>query len=197
MMKCLVVTAHPLSECLCAFLSQEVAGALKSGGHDVIIEDLYQSRFEPALTPAERQSYYSRRYDDSAVKNHTQRLLETEALVLVFPTWWFGFPAILKGWFDRVWGPGIAYDHAGDFGPIKPRLNNLKRLLAITTLGAPGWVDCLIMRRPLRRILKTAILSACAPDCKFEMLSLYKCEKLKPEAVHNFAQRIANAIGKW
>jgi len=40
------------------------------------------------------------------------RLMSAEALVLVFPTWWFGFPAILKGWFDRVWAPGIAYDHA-------------------------------------------------------------------------------------
>ena len=196
-MKCLIVTAHPLSECLCAFLARETAGALESGGHDVTVEDLYQARFEPALTPAERQSYYSGKYDDSAVKRHTHRLLETEALVLVFPTWWFGFPAILKGWFDRVWGPGIAYDHAGDFGPITPRLRNLRRLLAITTLGAPGWVDYLIMRRPLRRILKTAILSACAPDCKFQMLSLYKCEKLEPGAAHNFAQRIANTIGKW
>jgi len=197
MMKCLVVKAHPLSESLCAFLSQEVATALKSGGHNVVIEDLYQSRFEPALTRAERNSYYSRRYDGSAVRDHTHRLLETEAVVLVFPTWWFGFPAILKGWFDRVWGPGIAYDHADDFGPIKPRLKNLKRLLAITTLGAPGWVDYLIMRRPLRRILKIAILNACAPDCKFEMLSLNKCENLKTAAVHNFRQKIITAVGKW
>ncbi len=163
----------------------------------MVIEDLYQTRFEPTLTRAERTSYYSRGYDGSAVKEYTHRLLETEAVVLVFPTWWFGFPAILKGWFDRVWGPGIAYDHADDFGPIKPRLKNLKRFLAITTLGAPGWVDYLIMRRPLRRILKVAILNACAPHCIFEMLSLYKCENLKSEAVHNFNQKIITTIGKW
>jgi len=38
-----------------------------------------------------------------------ERLLAAEGLVLVFPIWWFGFPAVLKGWFDRVWAPGFAY----------------------------------------------------------------------------------------
>ena len=197
MMKCLVVTAHPLSESLCAFLSQRVVDVLTSAGHDVVVEDLYRRQYNPALTRNERQSYYSHDYDDSAIKDYTCQLVEAEAAVLVFPTWWFGFPAVLKGWFDRVWGPGIAYDHAHDFGPIKPRLNNLKRLMAITTLGAPGWVDYAIMRRPLRRILKIAILRTCAPDCKFVMHSLYKSENLKTAAVHHFTQKIIKDIGKW
>ena len=84
------------------------------------------------------------------------RLKEAEALVLLFPNWWFGFPAMLKGWFDRVWGPGIAYDHASDFGPIIPRLDNLKRVLAITTMEAPRWVDRLVMWQPVKRILETS-----------------------------------------
>jgi len=170
---------------------------LTSAGHEVIVEDLYQRQFNPALTRAERQSYYSQDYDDSTIKKYTHQLVEAEAVVLVFPTWWFGFPAILKGWFDRVWGPGIAYDHAQDFGPIKPRLNNLKNVMAITTLGAPGWVDYAIMRRPLRRILKIAILRTCAPGCKFAMHSLYKSENLKTATVHKFTHKIVNAIGKW
>jgi len=124
-------------------------------------------------------------------------LLSAEALVLVFPTWWFGFPAILKGWFDRVWAPGIAYDHASDLGPIKPRLRCLRRALAVTSLGAPWWVDRLVMWQPIKRILSTALIGTCAPDCRFEMLSLYKAEKLASAEVGAFCARIRKRLLKW
>ena len=128
-MKCLIVTAHPLKDSLCHQLAEHVTGTLRQLGHEVTMEDLYAEKFDPALTPEERASYYQDRYDATKVAQQVDRLKASEILVLVFPTWWFGFPAILKGWFDRVWGPGVAYDHAKDFGPIRPRLNHLKRVL--------------------------------------------------------------------
>jgi putative NADPH-quinone reductase len=125
------------------------------------------------------------------------RLLSAEALVLCFPTWWFSFPAILKGWFDRVWAPGIAYDHATDLGPIKPRLHKLQKVLVITSLGAPWWVDWLVMRQPVKRVLKTAILGTCAPNCRFEMLSIYKSERLSDARVKQFSMKIERVLSKW
>lgn len=107
-------------------------------GHGVTTEDLYAVKFEPALTAAERESYYGDSYESSNVTEQANRLKEAEALILLFPTWWFGFPAMLKGWFDRVWGPGIAFDHASDYGPIMPRLENLRKVLVVTSLGSPG-----------------------------------------------------------
>jgi putative NADPH-quinone reductase len=196
-MKCLLVTAHPLKDSLCALLAERAAQALAACGHEVVPEELYAQDFAPALTAAERRSYYSPQYEMTAVAPQAARLLEAEAIVLVFPTWWFGFPAILKGWFDRVWGPGIAYDHADDLGAIRPRLARLRHVLAVTTLGSPWWVDRLVLRRPLRRVLKTALLGTCAPACRFDMLSLYKSEKLTPEAALAFADRVERAIGKW
>jgi NAD(P)H dehydrogenase (quinone) len=196
-MKCLVVVAHPLSDSLCHAMAQSAVTALTSAGHEVQVEDLYQSSFPPALTTAERQSYYGAPFESVAVQSQIDRLLAAEALVLVFPTWWFGFPAILKGWFDRVWAPGIAYDHATDLGAIKPRLHKLKRTLAITSLGSPWWVDRLLLRQPIRRVLKTALLGTCAPACRFEMLSLYKAERLTQAQVRQFCSRIESAISKW
>ncbi len=193
-MKCLLLTAHPLQDSLCAHLAARAAQALAAAGHEVIHEDLYAQGFAPALTAAERRSYYTPCYDGADVAQQSARLLEAEALVLVFPTWWFGFPAILKGWFDRVWGPGIAYDHADDLGAIRPRLLQLRRVLAVTTLGSPWWVDCFVLRRPVRRVLKTALLGTCAPACRFEMLSLYGSEKPAPEAVRAFEGRLERAI---
>jgi putative NADPH-quinone reductase len=112
----------------------------------------------------------------------------------VFPTWWFGFPAMLKGWFDRVWAPGVAYDHASDLGPIKPRLDRLRRAVAITTLGSPWWVDRFVLRQPVKRVLKLALLGTCAPGCRFEMLSLYQAESLSPGKVNAFRTRIGRAL---
>lgn len=196
-MKCLVVKAHPLSESLCSSMTQRIASVLREAGHEVTVEDLYAEGFDAALTQAERAGYYTGAYPTQQVAVQVGRLLAAEAVVLVFPTWWFGFPAILKGWFDRVWGPGVAYDHASEFGPIKPRLGNLRRLLAITSLGAPWWVDRLVMRQPVKRVLKTAIVGACAPQCRFQMLSLYKSERLTTAHVDKFALRVERALALW
>lgn len=196
-MKCLVVIAHPLADSLCHTLARSAIESLSAAGHEVVVEDLYRSAFDAALGVAERQSYYGARFDGSAVQEQIDRLLAAEALVLVFPTWWFGFPAILKGWFDRVWAPGVAYDHADDLGPIRPRLHHLRRAFAVTSLGSPWWVDRLLLRQPVRRVLKTALLGTCAPTCRFEMLSLYKAEQLFPAQVRSFCSRIERVLSRW
>jgi NAD(P)H dehydrogenase (quinone) len=196
-MKCLVVVAHPLPDSLCHCLAAQAAETLNSAGHQVLVEDLYQGGFSAALTVAERTSYYRQEYETGAIRPEVERLLAAEALVLCFPTWWFGFPAMLKGWFDRVWAPGVAYDHASDQGAIKPRLCNLKKVLAVTSLGSPWWVDRLVMRQPVKRVLKTAILGTCAPGCGFEMLSLYKAERLDSAQVARFSGRMTRALAHW
>lgn len=178
-------------------MARAAIDALSAAGHDVTVEDLCQAGFSPLLTVSERQSYYRPPFDASAVQPQIERLLAAEGLVLVFPTWWFGFPAVLKGWFDRVWAPGIAYDHASDLGSIEPRLRKLRRALAVTSLGSPWWVDRLVLRQPVKRILKTALLGTCAPSCRFEMVSLYKAERLTTRQVQVFGSRIQETITRW
>ncbi|MDX5433541.1 MAG: NAD(P)H-dependent oxidoreductase [Halomonas sp.] len=196
-MKCLVITAHPLSRSLCASLTQRAVDSLKAMGHTVEVENLYAEKFDAALTEVERRSYYDGPYAAQQVEAQIERLLAAEAVVLVFPTWWFGFPAILKGWFDRVWAPGVTYDHADRYGPIKPRLTQLRHLLAITSLGSPWWVDRLVLRQPVKRVLKTAIVGTCAPQCRLDMLSLYQSEQLSPQQVERFERRIERALKRW
>jgi putative NADPH-quinone reductase len=196
-MKCLVVIAHPLQESLCNSLAAQAIESLNAAGHEVQIENLYLNDFAASLTVAERASYYGPCFDSSAVQAEVDRLLSADALVLCFPTWWFSFPALLKGWFDRVWAPGVAYDHATDLGPIKPRLHKLQKVLVVTSLGAPWWVDWLVMRQPVKRVLKTAILGTCAPNCRFEMLSIYKSERLSDARVKQFSMKIERVLSKW
>lgn len=196
-MKCLVVITHPLSESLCSYLGEHITTRLEEQGHEVVVEDLYESEFNPVLTKRERSSYYSGSYDSSDVEDQVLRLKEAEAMVLVYPTWWFSFPAMLKGWFDRVWGPGIAYDHADDLGPIRPRLDNLRQVLVVTSLGAPWWFDRIVMRQPLKRVVKYALLGACARGSRLSYLSLYKSENADKAEVGRFIQRIDGVLRTW
>ena len=196
-MNCLVVIAHPSPESLCGTLAAKALDTLRTAGHEVTVEDLYSSEFGPALTAAERSSYYEKQYATDGARAEIERLQAAEGLVLCFPTWWFGFPAILKGWFDRVWAPGEAYDHADDLGPIKPRLQGLRKVLAVTSLGAPWWMDRVVMRQPVKRVLKTAILGACAPAAELRMLSLYKAERLDAGQVQGFARKVERALMDW
>ncbi|WP_299350296.1 NAD(P)H-dependent oxidoreductase [uncultured Shimia sp.] len=187
-MRCLIVLAHPLPQCLNAHLAQAVHDALTDAGHDVQFLDLYREGFDPVLTPNERKAYYQDTFLDQA------GLADIEMLVMVFPTWWFGLPAILKGWIDRSFLPGVAYDHASDLSALTPRLTNMKHALAITTLGAPGWVDRLILRRPVYRALKWGLIKACAPKAQFRMLSLYASETVETKRVAKFEAKIQAAL---
>jgi putative NADPH-quinone reductase len=194
-MRCLIVLAHPLENSLCAALAEAVRQSLLDSGRDVQVVDLYRQGFQPLLSAAERASYYEK-FNGSEIESEIGQLQWAEAIVLVFPTWWFGFPAILKGWFDRIWTPGVAFDHAPNLGAIRPRLGGLKHMLAITTLGSPWWVDRLIMRRPVRRILKTAILRFCAPQCRLSYHSFYNCENLLPERVAAIRRQVVRAASQ-
>jgi NAD(P)H dehydrogenase (quinone) len=196
-MRCLIVKAHPLSDSLCDLITRRIVDLLQVSGHEVVLEDLYADKFDAVMTSVERSSYYEGPYNTHLIEDYVERLLSAEAIVLVFPTWWFSYPAILKGWFDRVWGPGIAYDHATGYGSIKARLHNLREMLAVTSLGVPCWADWLIMRQPVKRVLKTAVVGTCAPNCPFRMVSQYKSESLTPDQIDKFWSRVKQALSKW
>ncbi len=189
-MRCLVVLAHPLPDSLNARFARHVVKALQGLGHEARFADLYAEGFDPVLRAEERQSYYQDAFDDQA------GLRDVEMLVLVFPTWWFGLPAILKGWIDRSFLPGVAYDHASDLKALTPKLAGLKQVLAITTLGSPAWIDRLVLRRPVHRALKWGLVKACAPKARFQMLSLYGAEKVGDEKARRFEARINKALAR-
>ncbi|MET3927211.1 NAD(P)H-dependent oxidoreductase [Devosia sp. 2618] len=190
-MRALVVLAHPLKDSLCAHLAHVAIDALRARGATVDVLDLYAEGFSPVLTADERRLHYSTPAPEPDVAALQARLAAADTLVLVFPTWWFSLPAILKGWFDRVWAPKFAYEPGT---PIRPLLTNLKTCLVVTTLGSPWWIDRLAMRQPVKRVLKTALLGACAPQARFTMLSLHAAENVAPDTVESFAKRIRKSL---
>lgn len=192
-MRALVVLAHPLSDSLCAHLAHQAIDALRAGGATVDILDLYAEQLQPSLTPDERRLHYETPALGPDIAALQQRLAAADTLVLVFPTWWFSLPAILKGWFDRVWTPKFAFEHGT---PIKPLLTSLKSCLVVTTLGSPWWIDRIVMRQPVKRILKTGTIFACAPKARFDMLSFHEAETADVGQVEHFATRMKRAIAR-
>lgn len=191
MTQCLLIHAHPLPDSLNARLAATVEALAQAEGWKVTRRDLYVG-FDPVLTPEERAGYYAA--PAPTLEAEKQELGQAQVLILVFPTWWFGFPAILKGWFDRVWTPGVAYDHAPDLGAMRPRLTGLRVVVAVTTMGAPAWVDWLVLRRPVRRILRWAIVRPCAPQARVRWCAFYRAEAADPGRIARFEARLAKEI---
>lgn len=188
-----LVLCHPLADSLNARLAQQVERAVLARGLGLDRLDLYAADFAPALTAEERRAYYGAMAAPSEVAGLQRRLVAAEHLILVFPTWWFAAPAMLKGWFERVWSPGVAFEQGT---PIRPLLTGLKSILVITTLGSPWWFDLLIARRPVRRTLKMGLFEACAPKARFDMLSLHSAESLDTARLARFEARIARAVAR-
>ena len=191
MTRCLLINAHPLAESLTARLAAMVEAAARAEGWQVTRRNLYDG-FDPVLTADERAGYYTT--PSITLEEEKRELAEAQVLILVFPTWWGGFPAILKGWFDRVWTPGVAYDHAPDLGKMRPRLLDLTEVLVVTTMGSPAWVDWLILRQPLRRILHWGIIGPCAPKALTRWYPLYQAEAVTSARVDRFELRLAREI---
>src|SRR6478672_5869903 len=172
-MRVLVVYAHPLSDSFAAALRDTVVQRLHAAGHEVDHCDLYAERFDPVLTPAERRAYNTPHPDLSAVDTHVARLRAAEALVLCFPTWWYGMPAILKGWFDRVWLPGVAFHNPPQGGPIKRGLVNIQKLAAVTSYNSPRWFMLFYMRDPGKTVLMRGFTRLIAPGARTHYLAHY------------------------
>jgi len=193
---CLLVSCHPLKDSLCHHLVERVEAGLKAQGIAYEHLDLYADAFSASLTVAERESYFTDRFDDAEIADRIAQLQRTKTLILIFPTWWFNVPARLKGWFDRVWGPRIAFTHTPDKRTIIPSLTGLEHCLVITTLASRWWIDNLMVRHPVKRFIKGVMLRGCAPQASYEMLSLYDTIGADAERVEAFCRRIDMAVGR-
>ncbi|MYV99561.1 NAD(P)H oxidoreductase [Streptomyces sp. SID3343] len=146
-MTALLVVAHPRSDSLTAKIAARAHDRLVAAGHTVDVLDLRAEGFDPRMTPADEPDWSDRdkRYSPQ-VRAHMGRVEAADTIVVVFPVWWFGLPALLKGWIDRVWNHGFAY------GRSRPRLAG-KRMQWIGLAGyssehfAEGGWDDLIDRR--------------------------------------------------
>ncbi|MGV1790175.1 NAD(P)H-dependent oxidoreductase [Rhizobium sp. A37_96] len=193
-MRILLVLAHPLEDSFAASVAKVARETLVAGGHEVDLLDLYREGFNPSLSEAERRSYFDQTYDTAGVDDIVTRLRTAEGLILVFPQWWFNFPAILKGFFDRAFAPGVAFTHDPAGGRIVPRLTNIRLFWALTTTGSPWWIVHFYMGNPVRRLLKRGIAAFCAKRLSFRMLALHDMDRVTEAGRKAHLARVRKAL---
>jgi NAD(P)H dehydrogenase (quinone) len=118
-MHVLIVTAHQRDNSLTQAVAERVCGGLRESGCTLELADLYAEKFDPRLHPKDEPDWEDAEKEYSAeVKKEVARIERADALIMVFPVWWWSMPAMLKGWIDRVWGYGFAYGE-GNTLPIQ------------------------------------------------------------------------------
>ena len=130
-----ILYANPVAVSFGAALWKQTVAALRSRGHEIDDCDLHAESFNPVMGEQERMRYHDVALNRGPIAAYADRLLAPEALVLIYPVWNEGFPAILKGFFDRVFIPGVSFTIGPDGAPV-PNLQKLRKLLR-SALMAP------------------------------------------------------------
>jgi NAD(P)H dehydrogenase (quinone) len=191
-MRFLIVYAHPLNDSFHAALHRQVVETLTGAGHEVDDCDLYAEGFQPVLSAEERRAYHDAEANGGFAPRDIERLRRCQGLVLVFPAWWFGMPAILKGWFDRVWLPGVAFALAD--GQTRPLLHNIVRFAVVTTYGSPWWVIRLMMGDPSRRVLMRGIRILLSRHVRTLWLAKYDMDSADAASRSRFLHKVGQQM---
>ncbi|APX86485.1 NAD(P)H dehydrogenase [Methylorubrum extorquens] len=194
-MRVLLVHCHPRRDSFNAALCDTAAAALEAAGHVIERLDLYEEGFDPRLSAGERGAYYDEGAGRPDLAGHIAALRRAEALVLVYPTWWFGPPAMLKGWFDRVWLPGVAFA-LGGAKVLQPRLTNIRRIAVVTTYGSPRWLLWLV-GWPDWRMFRFGIRPLCAPRCRLDWIALTGMDGATQPMRARFAERVRRRLSAF
>ena len=162
-MKTLVVHAHPRPDSFTAAMRDAVVRGLDARRASVDVIDLWADGFDPLDAPRV-----------ITTDGHLQRIREASALVLVYPTWWSGQPAILLGW--------LAALPAGALGGIE-------RITAVTSHGSSRWINRLEGETGLT-ILRRTLRPRCAPGARAEWVALYSIDRADEQARTRFLSRV-------
>lgn len=187
-MNVLVLYAHPVETSFNASLHRLIVERLKAKGHTVDDCDLYAEDFDPRLTRAERLGYHDLDRNADGVRPYVERLRRANALVLSFPVWNYGYPAILKGFFDRVFLPGVSFDMVD--GKAQPSLHNITKVATVTTYGG-GRSRAFLMGDPPRKLVNRLLRATVKPGAPVSYMAHYSMNLSTDESRAAFMRKVA------
>jgi putative NADPH-quinone reductase len=193
-MRILYLYAHPLPESFHHAISEEIRAGLREAGHEVDFCDLYAEGFDPVLSAAERRGYHTLPDNRAPCEAYIRRVEQAEALVLSFPTWSFGLPAILKGFFDRVFLPGVSFKMVD--GKVKPNLHHITKLTAVVTYGGARW-RALGVGDPPRKIVKRVLRAQIKPLAPVGYLAHYDMNRSTDATRAAFLRKVAAEMERF
>lgn len=190
-MRALVVYCHPSPTSFNAAIRDLVLEKLAAAGAEVRLADLYAREFSPVLTTPEWTGYLDCPANQAPVAEDVANIAWCDTLIFVYPTWWYGLPAMLKGWLDRTLLPDVAFLMPdGVNKTIRPGLTHITRLGVFTTCGASWWLTKLV-GSPGRRTLLWGVGLICAKGVKTVFAAHYLMDSSTPESRKKHLARVA------
>ncbi len=194
-MRVLYVYCHPVPESFHGAIRAEAIAALRRAGHEVDLLDLYAEGFDPVMSAEGRRNYHDTARNRSGLEGHVERLQQCEAMVVQFPTWCFGLPAMLKGYFDRLMMPGVSID-LSDPGNVKVLLGNIRKIAGISTYGRARWL-AIYMRDPSRVMIKRYLKRLTGGAATVEYHALYHMNVATEARRRGFIAKVAKAMERF
>jgi len=193
-MKTLVIHCHPNPESFNAALYRTVQQQLNASGHALRCIDLYAEGFEPVMSCEERIAYLTNpALLQARVQPHVDAIGWAEHLVFVYPTWFYGPPALLKGWLERVWLPGVAFLPATKKGGLTTSgMRHIRRLTVVTTGGAPWWW-LQVIGNPGKRLFTRGLRALFAKSCATTWLQLHSMNNATQQEREKFLAKVAKS----
>lgn len=167
----LLVHCHPMSDGFIPASLERVQAGLAASGAVVRFHDLYAQGFVPELSADEHRTHMAPGVADELLDQATD-LQWCDTLILVYPTWWSGQPAMLKGWIDRVWASGVAWDLPAGADRLRPKLHNVRRIIVVTSHGSPKHINAL-QGEGGKRTLFRSLRTMCHPLTRTHWLAYY------------------------
>jgi NAD(P)H dehydrogenase (quinone) len=155
----LVVLAHPRRDSFNAALAEALCEGLRRDGHEPDLADLYEEGFRPDLTAEDLRIYQSGAVPPDVAPYHA-RIGAARGLAFVFPVWWFGMPAVMKGFVDRVLFEGFAFRFRAS-GMAEGLLTHPRALVLNTTGVTATLYRTMGFGRPLKRSFDSWTLRMC------------------------------------
>lgn len=190
-MRALLVYCHPKEGSFASAVRDTVVERLHMAGAEIRVRDLYREGFQPVLTTTEWVGYLDCPTNRDPVETHVRDVEWCDTLIFVYPTWWFGLPAMLKGWLDRVLLPDVAFVMPQAPGErIKPGLHHIDRLAVFTTCGASRWLTAFV-GAPGRRTLMRGLGHLLRPGARKVFAAHYLMDSAEPKALQSHLTRVA------
>lgn len=194
-MRVLVVYCHPVPESFCAAVRDAAVEGLAAAGHEVRLLDLYAEGFDPVMPAEQRRSYNDAAPADPVLVRHGALIREAEAVLFVYPTWWYGLPAMLKGWLERVWAKDVAFTLTAD-GTLVPLMGHLRRLGIVTTCGASWWLSFLV-GQPGRKTILRGLWTLCGLKCRTIYMAHYGMDASTAESRERYLAKVRRRLARF
>ena len=194
-MRALVVVAHPRDDSLTHACAASAVRGLERAGHHVDVLDLYADGFRVAMSHDERVAYHGDTpLIDPVAARHAALVQAADCLVFVYPTWWSGLPAILKGWLERVLVKDVAFTF-DDRGKVRPCLDHVRRIVGVSTYGSTRLYVGIVNDNG-RRILTRALRMSCGWRTRTTWLALYGVDTSSVDERAGFLARVEQRLAR-